>query len=364
MRNYAIKSGNANKPLSWQRVEEFADDRAVAQIEIKADDTGVGLYKLRRYMAKHPKSLPGQLSLAETLIYVGEGEDAAKLFWPVIRSDAGRTDLSIRALLGLAKFFEDSKRPAQRIYCLSAAAPIRNELSALLSAHKLSKLPAQLDTLDESIGSTTGGGSVSDAPTVKFLKETGEKLDSADLYERAVESVVLIDSGDGTGSGVCVAPNLILTNAHVVSGDSVSVHTFISKRGKVKRLPAASGRVVYRSDSLDVALVKLDDENDFLVPLPVAAQTVRTGQKVYAIGSPGLGDRVLDQSLTEGIVSNNSRTIDGQSYLQHTAAINPGNSGGPLLNDRCQVVGLITLKAKLENVGFAIPLEVLLKHFR
>ena len=35
-----------------------------------------------------------------------------------------------------------------------------------------------------------------------------------------------------------------------------------------------------------------------------------------------------------------------------------------ILSEKKGRVGLITLKAKLENVSFAIPLEVLLKHFR
>ena len=35
--------------------------------------------------------------------------------------------------------------------------------------------------------------------------------------------------------------------------------------------------------------------------------------------------------------------------------MNPGNSGGPVLNELGHVVGIVTLKARLENVSFAIP---------
>ena len=48
----------------------------------------------------------------------------------------------------------------------------------------------------------------------------------------------------------------------------------------------------------------------------------------FAIGNPGLGDVVLDQTITEGIVSAAEREISGHAYIQHTAAVNPGNSGG------------------------------------
>jgi len=70
---------------------------------------------------------------------------------------------------------------------------------------------------------------------------------------------------------------------------------------------------------------------------------------------------VLDQSLSEGIVSAAEREFEGLSFLQHTAAVNPGNSGGPLLNAQGHVVGLNTTKAKLENVSFAIPAPAIRK---
>jgi len=68
---------------------------------------------------------------------------------------------------------------------------------------------------------------------------------------------------------------------------------------------------------------------------------------------------VLEQSISEGIVGSAERQVEGKKYIQHTAAINPGNSGGPLLNDKAQVVGLNTLVASLNNVGFAVPAEVI-----
>ena len=50
--------------------------------------------------------------------------------------------------------------------------------------------------------------------------------------------------------------------------------------------------------------------------------------------------------------------------MQHTAAVNPGNSGGPLLDEECHVIGVVTLKARLENVSFAIPVETVRKVFK
>ena len=90
-------------------------------------------------------------------------------------------------------------------------------------------------------------------------------------------------------------------------------------------------------------------------PLPVANAVLRPGQKVYAIGHPGVGRQILTLSITQGIVSSTSRTIAGRDYVQHSAPINPGNSGGPLLDESGFVVGINTLKVSMEGISFAIP---------
>jgi hypothetical protein len=62
--------------------------------------------------------------------------------------------------------------------------------------------------------------------------------------------------------------------------------------------------------------------------------------------------------------SSKSRKIDDVPYLQHSAAVNPGNSGGPLLDEFGRVAGIVTLKARLENVSFAIPVETVRTIFK
>jgi hypothetical protein len=78
------------------------------------------------------------------------------------------------------------------------------------------------------------------------------------------------------------------------------------------------------------------------------------GDVVYAIGS-SLG---LDGTFTSGLVSTVSREIEGQKYIQTSAAISHGNSGGPLVNTRGFVIGINTLTAEAgQNLNFAIPIS-------
>lgn len=85
---------------------------------------------------------------------------------------------------------------------------------------------------------------------------------------------------------------------------------------------------------------------------------LRQGQSVFAIGSP-LG---LDRTVSQGIVSNRNRPIDGRVFIQTTTEISPGNSGGPLFNLKGEVVGVNNMKVVAmgaEGLAFAIPANVL-----
>jgi serine protease Do len=82
---------------------------------------------------------------------------------------------------------------------------------------------------------------------------------------------------------------------------------------------------------------------------------VNAGDQVFAVGNP-LG---LERTVTQGIISNRSRSLQGQLYLQTDTAINPGNSGGPLFNGRGEVIGVTSrgfAAAYADNLGFAIPI--------
>ena len=104
-------------------------------------------------------------------------------------------------------------------------------------------------------------------------------------------------------------------------------------------------------------MLRLANPPKSLKPLPLARRSPPSGAKVYAIGNPGLGTQLLEQTLSDGIVSAPSRQVQGQTFLQHTAATNRGNSGGPLLDTKGHVVGINTLVAELRDVNFAIPAE-------
>ena len=94
------------------------------------------------------------------------------------------------------------------------------------------------------------------------------------------------------------------------------------------------------------------------VKVPVAAvakvETLKVGQRVYAIGSP----TGLELTLSEGLISALRANAQGQlPTIQTSAAISPGSSGGGLFDAEARLIGVTVSVAKGENLGFAYPAE-------
>ena len=168
-----------------------------------------------------------------------------------------------------------------------------------------------------------------------------------DVIGAAIPAIVSIESPTGSGTGFFVAPGVVVTNEHVISGNwnVILKSAGVSMRARVTRL----------APELDLALLRVDTPGgQSILPLGTAT-TARVGQEVIAIGF-ALG--LLENTVTRGIISG-IRTAGSATFVQTDAAINPGNSGGPLLDRNGRVIGITTLKfgASAESLGFAIAVD-------
>ncbi|HEY0787974.1 MAG TPA: trypsin-like peptidase domain-containing protein, partial [Thermoanaerobaculia bacterium] len=161
----------------------------------------------------------------------------------------------------------------------------------------------------------------------------------------------------GLGSGFIISPDgYIITNNHVVgNAERLDVHYDGGEK-------TARAKVIGRDPATDLALIKIDvDEQLPTVRLGDSART-RVGDWAIAIGSP----LQFENTLTVGVVSAKGRslglsteTFSFENFIQTDAAINQGNSGGPLLNLRGEVIGINTAISGIgQNIGFAIPVDV------
>ena len=175
----------------------------------------------------------------------------------------------------------------------------------------------------------------------------------------------------GSGSGVVIEKEYVLTNYHVVEG----AHSLkISIGDDDKNLYDAT--VVASDSDKDVAVLKVPGLPLEPVELGDSDELV-IGDWVVNIGNP-IG---FTGTATAGIVSGLNREIESDnskpdkygkntpvvnSMIQTDAAINSGNSGGGMFNTAGQLVGIPTLKytgtryssnAAVESIGMCIPIN-------
>lgn len=172
------------------------------------------------------------------------------------------------------------------------------------------------------------------------------------LFQRLAPSVVFITTEGSLGSGVLVAPGLILTNAHVVK-KSQSVDVVLHDGRK------ARGTVLERaSEEVDLALVRIS-----LDDAPVAKVAFESSLKVGSwVGAIGHGEGSV-WSFNVGMVSNLYSGKSQREVFQTQIPLNPGNSGGPIFDRRGVVVGIVTAGVTGANsLNFGIDTSVAFRH--
>jgi len=198
------------------------------------------------------------------------------------------------------------------------------------------------------------------------------RADDISATGRGVVRIVTIASaqgqviGFGHGSGFAVAPDKIVTNAHVVELAMKYPANVLIGVVPSEGVKSYQGKVIAYDPKRDLALIQLSGTR--LPPAVLYAGPVSEGDPVISLGYPGNVDVATAQSSADYIkplapvrsdgVSSGRRTLTGTDVLLHTAAIARGNSGGPLL-DRCgRVLGVNSALTRAEegdaSFGFAI----------
>ncbi|MFN8092500.1 MAG: trypsin-like peptidase domain-containing protein [Vicinamibacteria bacterium] len=258
---------------------------------------------------------------------------------PVTRS-AGYRILEVLDGAGLSGTFEPvpAGRPA-RVWRWVGAGLTATSLIAVYSLLGRTAAPSAI------VPRTSPTRAPASAPAAPVRATT--PLTAREVAARVIPSTVLIRCDRSLGSGFVVAPETVLTAAHVLCGgtENPTVST-----------PAGASRPGFpleKDEALDLAVMRVPGLEASALPLADAA-VLAPGDRVMAVGNP-LG---LEFTVSEGIVSSPSQIAYGVSYIQTDVKLNPGNSGGPLVDDQGRVVGVVSMKvANAEGLGFAVPVN-------
>lgn len=181
-------------------------------------------------------------------------------------------------------------------------------------------------------------------PPSTFAQQQGDAL-----YAAVANSVFAVSIANdrgveiGTASGFVVAPDLLLTNAHVANAGHISVHVG----------PIVEGCDVRRIDRVnDLALCQMRARGS-AKPLKFAAEDPKPGATIFAVGNP-LGPNAVSEGRFNGY-----RSLSGRRVAEISAPISPGSSGGPIVNADGDVVGVAVGSLSYnDNRNFAVPRDV------
>ncbi len=177
-----------------------------------------------------------------------------------------------------------------------------------------------------------------------------EELQTAvsSVAEKVGPSIVGI--GRGTrGSGIVLAKGKVLTNAHNLRGDEVTI-TFADGHSLI-------GTVAGYDGEGDLAVIDVDTGAAAALDWGVG-DGLTVGTAVFGAGaSHGGGTRVtfgLVSAVARAFRGPGGRRIDGS--VEHTAPLAPGSSGGALLDSAGRLVGLNTNRIG-EGFYLALPAD-------
>lgn len=161
------------------------------------------------------------------------------------------------------------------------------------------------------------------------------------LALEASKAVVHLRVPTGMGTGFMIAPDLLMTNNHVIASREEAEQTIYTfnyqldinrKECSIQTTQPLLGGAFYTNAELDYTVVSLKDLPSFGSPLILKKQ-IRQNERVTIIQHPG-------GHLKQISMQNNFVAYADDNVVQYTTSTLPGSSGSPVFDDDFQVVAI------------------------
>ncbi|UOQ73578.1 S1C family serine protease [Hymenobacter cellulosilyticus] len=189
---------------------------------------------------------------------------------------------------------------------------------------------------------------------VERIKQTQKAMNRAINQIDGVKPDTEANPGKFSGTGFALtADGYLVTSYHVIQGaDSLLIESRDRQRYRAEP--------VFTDVAHDLAILRIKDRkfNGFgRLPYSFKRGTADLGEKVFTLGYPR-----EDVVFGEGSLSARSGFEGDTAFYQISIPVNPGNSGGPLLDDRGNLIGIISgRQADMQSAAFATKSSYLMR---
>lgn len=145
---------------------------------------------------------------------------------------------------------------------------------------------------------------------------------------------------------------------------------------EVKSYGAPSGGGQDQATGKDVAVLKIEVKNAPALKIG-NSDDVQVGDRVFVLGYPAAADSslldsksALEPTINDGTISAKKGSADGAPILQTNTSATHGNSGGPAINEKGEVIGLLTFRGntvngqEVQGFNFIVPSSTALEFVR
>lgn len=197
-------------------------------------------------------------------------------------------------------------------------------------------------TPDRLIDRWRGTSSVADVQEKIIGENTLRHIYLLNLALEAAKAVVHLRLPKGAGTGFMIAPDLLMTNNHVIANREQAEQAEFTfnyqldingKECEIQTAQALPGGAFYTNAELDYTVVSLKDLPSFGSPLILKSKQVRRDDRVAIIQHPG-------GHLKKVSMQNNFIAYADANLVQYTTSTLPGSSGSPVFDDEFKVVAI------------------------
>ncbi|MDR1589135.1 MAG: trypsin-like peptidase domain-containing protein [Oscillospiraceae bacterium] len=191
-------------------------------------------------------------------------------------------------------------------------------------------------------------------PEYRVRPSPPEQFSADEIYSLRSGAVMQLDTYDAIGTHIRTGSAFFISSSGLAA---TSLHVLEYSEHVTATLADGSQRemveVVAYDAGTDVAVIRVEGEGYDCLKL-TRSGTLKPGASVFVI-SNHLG---FSNSITQGVVSQPSRAVEGQDLVQFTAHISFGSGGAPLIDSHGFAVGIASGSfASGQSLNLAIPAE-------